>query len=185
MPEELAGGRMVLPSNLWMLDVLPDQDRVPDLEGAIAQYCAVIYLRNSQNVLPPEDQALTDRALPSVTAWEHAVSAAEQDYALSDECWKIIDLLEEQIKETCGTHFANRTLRAFERYTSVYLALGGKMNDALDNGLAAVIVPAYAKQLRALNQREDGEKLSSMLERTVGRDRLPMTVEVLTAMELM
>lgn len=185
MPEELAGGRMVLPSNLWMLDVLPDQDRVPDLEGTIAQYCAVIYLRNSQNVLPPEDQALTDRALPSVTAWEHAVSAAEQDYALSEECWKIIDLLEEQIKETCGTHFANRTLRAFERYTSVYLALGGKMQDALDNGLAAVIVPAYAKQLRALNQREDGEKLSSMLERTVGRDRLPMTVEVLTSMELM
>ena len=69
--------------------------------------------------------------------------------------------------------------------TLFFLAAGGKMSDAFDNGFAAVIVPAYAEQLRALADAAEGEKLSAMLERTVGREKMPVTVDVLTAMQLM
>lgn len=184
VPEGIAGGCMTLPGNLWMFSVLPDQSRGSEIDSSISQYCAVLYLRNSQNLFPPEDPDRERESLPSVAAWENAVAAAEQEYSLSDELWKVVDLLEDQIARVDGTRFSNRTLRAFERYTSVYLASGGKMHDALDNGLAAVIVPAYASQLRKYTQKEDSESLSAILERAVGKDRVPVTVEAMTSMGL-
>lgn len=184
LPEGISGGVIKLSPNVWVLSILPEESLVPEVGGALAQYCAVIYLRNSQNVVPFDDVDGEKRALPSVSAWENAVSAAEQEYFLSEELWHVLDLLEEQMQQACGVRFSNRTLRAFERYTAVYLALGGKQQDALDNGLASVLIPAYAKQLRALHEREEGETPISLLDRTVGRDRLPLTVEVLTSMGL-
>ena len=73
----------------------------------------------------------------------------------------------------------------FEKYTAVFLACGGKQSEAFDNGFAAVIVPACAEQLRALADKTEGETLSALLERTVGREKMPVTVDVLTLMNLM
>ena len=95
-----------------------------------------------------------------------------------------MDILEQRMLEMGGQQFANRTLRMLERYTAVYLATGGKQTDALDNGLAAIVLPAYAQQLRKLAKREQGETLAALLERTVGRERLPMTFEALSSMNL-
>ncbi|MBE6675755.1 MAG: zinc ribbon domain-containing protein [Ruminococcaceae bacterium] len=184
LPEGISGGLMTLSPNVWMLSILPDDNHALNLDNALAPCCAVIYLRNSQNVLPPEDLEGLTHALPSVSAWENAVAAAEQEYYLSEELWSVIDAIEEQMQEVCGTRISNRTLRAFERYTAVFLALGGKMNDAFDNGLAAVILPAYAKQICALCQKEEGETLVTLLSRMVGKDRLPVTMEALASMGL-
>jgi len=184
VPEGIAGGCMTLPGNLWIFSILSERSRGAEIDSTISQYCTVLYLRNSQNLFPPEDPEQERAALPSVVAWENAVAAAEQEYSLSDELWKVVDLLEEQIARVDGTRFSNRTLRAFERYTSVYLASGGKMYDALDNGLAAVIVPAYSSLLRKYTQKDDSESLSAILERAVGKDRVPVTVEALASMGL-
>lgn len=185
MPEGVFDGRLLLPQNVWMLCVLPENDHVPAVGGALGEYTAAIYLRNSQNVFPPEGAENAVPVLPSVGAIENAVAAAEQEYFVSEELWSVVDALEAAMAEECGKRFSNRTLRALERYTSVYLACGGKQNEAFDNGLAAVIVPAYAEQLRALAKREEGESLGALLDRTVGRDRLPLTVEVLASMDIM
>lgn len=184
LPEGVEGGVIKLSPNVWVLSILPEESLVPEVGTVLRQDCAVIYLRNSQNVAPLEDADGYARVLPSVSAWENAVSAAEQEYYLSEELWHVLDLLEEQMQQACGKRFSNRTLRAFEKYTAVYLALGGKQQDALDNGLASVLIPAYAEQLRVLHEREEGETPIALLDRTVGRDRLPLTVEVLTSMGL-
>ena len=184
LPEGISGGLMTLSPNVWMLSILPDDNHALNLGGTIAQHCTVIYLRNSQNMLPPEDLDSKERALPSVSAWENAVAAAEQEYYLSEELWSVIDAMEEQMQEECGMRLSNRTLRAFERYTAVFLSLGGKQKDAFDNGFAAVILPAYAKQISALCQKAEGETLTSLLSRMIGKDRLPVTMEALTSMGL-
>ena len=183
MPEGIVSGKMQIPSNLWILNVLPDEELSPCLSGEPGQYCAAIYLRNSQYVFPPEGAGEEKLALPSVGALENAVAAAEQEYCLSEELWKVIDALEEQMQSTCGIRFTNRTLRALERYSAVYMACGGKGHEAFDNGLAAIILPGYSEQMLALANREEGETLTALLERTVGRERLPMTMEVLSSMQ--
>lgn len=182
LPEGIVSGKMVLPPNVWTVGILPEEGCTADIGAQVGQYCAAVYLRNSRNVLPPENAEQITITLPSVAALENAVQNAEQGYYLSDELWKTVDVLEEQMLQTCGKRFSNRTMRMLERYTSVYLACGGKQSDALDNGLASVILPGYAEQMAMLAQREDGESLSALLERTVGCDRLPLTMEVLSEM---
>ena len=182
-PEGITDGKMLLSSNVWMINVLPEFDRASAIGSGMGEYCAALYLRNSQNVFPPED-AQQAQELPGVTAWENAVAAAEKKFYVSEELWRVLDTLEEQMHALCGIRFSNRTLRMLEKYTSVYMACGGKMGEAFDNGFAAVLVPAYAEQLQKLAKREDGEVLSALLERTVGRDRLPVTMEALSSMGL-
>ena len=183
-PDGVADGSMVLPANLWMLDVLPEHDHVPAVGGGMARYTVAVYLRNSGRTFPPESAEGAQAMYVSVDALERAVATAENECFLSDEYWNVIDALEKQMVEQGGEGFANRTLRMFEKYTAVFLACGGKQSDAFDNGFAAVLVPACAEQLRALSDRSEGESLSAMLERTVGREKLPVTVDVLTAMGL-
>ena len=178
-------GKLVLPANLWMLCVLPERDHLPCVSGSSARYAAAVYLRNSGKAFMPERAESVQPVCVSVGALERAVAAAEGEYFLDDAYWKVMDILEQRMLEMGGQHFANRTLRMLEKYTAVFLAAGGKMSDAFDNGFAAVIVPAYAEQLRALADAAEGEKLSAMLERTVGREKMPVTVDVLTAMQLM
>ncbi|MBQ7378289.1 MAG: zinc ribbon domain-containing protein [Clostridia bacterium] len=182
LPEGIADGKLVLSSNVWMINVLPESDHASNIGSAMGEYCAVLYLRNSQSVFPPEE--LEQLSLPSVAAWENAVAVAEKEYYISEELWRVLDLVEEQMLALCGNRFSNRTLRMLERYTSVYMACGGKQSEAFDNGFAAILVPAYTEQLRALAKREDGEALSALLERTVGRDRLPVTMEALSSIGL-
>lgn len=184
-PERIVAGSMLLPHNVWMLSILPDDKHMPDVGGEIGRYCAAIYLRNSQNLFPPEEFEDERNTLPSVTALENAVAAAEQIYSLPEDLWRVLDQLEEQMVDDCSVHFSNRTIRMFERYTSVYMACGGKQGEAFDNGFAAIIIPAYVEQLRVLANRDEGERLSMMLDRMIGRDRLPMTVEVLNSLNLM
>lgn len=179
-PEGVADGKMLLSPNVWMINVLPEFDRASAIGSGMGEYCAALYLRNSQTVFPPEGEGAQE--LPSVTAWENAVAAAEKEFYVSEELWRVLDTLEEQMHAVCGIRFSNRTLRMLEKYTSVYMACGGKMSEAFDNGFAAVLVPAYAEQLQKLAKREDGEVLSALLERTVGRDRLPVTMEALSSM---
>ena len=184
LPQGIDQGKMVLPANLWMLSVLPEQDRAPDMHGSVARYAAAVYLRNSGRAFPPEDAEGAQEICASVDAFARAVAAAENDYYLSDELWHVIDLVEQGMVDMGAETLSNRTLRMFEKYTATYLACGGKTVDAFDNGFAAVIVPACAEGLRALAQRTEGEKLSALLERTVGREKLPVTTEVLTSMNL-
>lgn len=184
-PEGIDEGKLVLPANLWVLDVLPEQDAAPSTQGKVARYAAMLYLRNSGRAFPPEQAEDAQQINVSVGAWERAVAAAENAYALSDELWSVMDLVERMMIDAGGKGFANRTLRMLEKYTSVFLALGGKMQDAFDNGFAAVVAPTCAAQLRAVAERQEGETLSAMLERTVGKEKLPMTVQALTSMGIL
>ena len=185
LPEGIDGGRLVLPGNLWLLNVLPEHDRLPLLQGSAARYAASVYLQNSGKAFPPEGAESAQPVTVSVDAWERAVAAAEGEYYLSDELWGVIDLVEQRVIEAGGERLSNRTLRMFEKYTAVFLASGGKMTDAFDNGFAAVLLPAYGEQLHSLAQQTESETLSALLERTVGREKLPMTTEMLSAMNLL
>ena len=181
LPLRVEENEMLLSPNLWVLGVLPEQERVPAVGDAIGEYCAVIYLRNSGKAFAPGEAEIK---LPSVDALERAVASAENAYYLPEELWRVIDHIEQQVQEMGGKRLSNRTLRMLERYTSVYLAAGGKQSDAFDNGVAAILIPAYADQLQLIAKRESGETLSAILERMVGRERLPVTFEILTLMGL-
>lgn len=182
LPEGIADGVLTLSGNLWMMGVLPGEFTASALPADIAQYCAVVYLHRAKNKSTPDDGQEPRVQLPSVAAFEAAVSTAEQSFYLSEDSWKAIDELEAMMQSECGKRFSNRILRALEKYTSVYLACGGKQNEALDNGLVSLILPAYSAEMATLAKRNEGETPMRMLERTVGRDRLPLTAQALGKM---
>ena len=184
LPARVEEGMLVLSPNLWVLSILPEQDRVPVVGKESGAYGAAVYLRNSGKAFPPEESQAAAAALPSVEALERAVAAAENEYYLSEELWQVLDRMEQLVLEAGGCRISNRTLRMLERYTAAYLAMGGKQSEAFDNGFAAILLPAYEQQLRLLAERESGETLTALLERTVGKESLPVTLEVLTLMGL-
>ena len=92
----------------------------------------------------------------------------------------MLDEVEALMSEVCGKKFSNRTLRAIEKYTAVYLATGGKPADALDSALVSLVLPAYGTEIEAMTKRSDGETLLHLLQREPGRDRLPLTMQALS-----
>ncbi len=167
----------VLGGNVWMPAVLQESGVFGRLQGELAQSVATVQLNRSRNIAPDEQEEQV--ALPSAAAFLAAVDEAEQQYFLSEELWKAMDEMEDMMLAEAGKRFSNRTLRAFEKYTSVYIATGGKPAEALDSALVSLILPAYADEVRVLLVREEGESLVRMLERVVGRERLPLTMQVL------
>lgn len=167
----------VLGGNVWMPAVLQESGVFGHLQGELAQSVATVQLNRSRNIAPDEQEEQV--ALPSAAAFLAAVDEAEQQYFLSEELWKAMDEMEDMMLAEAGKRFSNRTLRAFEKYTSVYIATGGKPAEALDSALVSLILPAYADEVRVLLVREEGESLVRMLERVVGRERLPLTMQVL------
>ena len=175
--EGVEEGVLSVGGNLWMPCVLSDSYASGQVQGEIAQYAVPVSLHKSKSAAAPVEPA--DAVIPSVAAWESAVNVAEQEYYLSEEVWKSLDELEAAMKEECGTKLSNRTLRMVEKYTSVYIATGGKPMEALDNAFVSLILPAYGSEMRSLIKRSEGETLTHLLERTVGRDRLPLTMHAI------
>jgi hypothetical protein len=184
MPLGVTDEMLLLPANLWIMSVLPERDHVPVVGGKLAMHAVAVYLRNSGRAVPPESAEGAQPVTVAVDALERAVLAAEGEYYLTDEYWRVIDLLEQRMIEAGADALSNRTLRMLEKYSAMFLACGGKMSDAFDNAFAAVLIPACAEGLRVLAEASEGESLSALLERTVGKEKMPMTVEVLSSMNL-
>lgn len=175
--EGVEGNVLSVGGNLWVPCVLSESYVPGAVQGEVAQYGVPFSLHKDKAATPPAEQVAC--VIPSAMAWESAINAAEQEYYLSEELWKSLDELEVLMQEACGVKFSNRTLRAIEKFTSVYIATGGKPLEALDNALVSLVLPAYANEVQILTKRSEGETLTHLLERTVGRDRLPLTMRVL------
>lgn len=174
-------GALSVGGNLWIPCVLSESYVPGAVQGELARYAVPVGLHKSRSAAAPAEPAKA--VLPSVAAWTSAVSAAEQEYYLSEELWKSLDELESAMQEACGIKLSNRTLRMIEIYTSVYIATGGKPMDALDNAFVSLILPAYRDEIQVLAKRSEGESLTHLLERAIGRDRLPLTVRMIREMD--
>ncbi|MBR5880366.1 MAG: zinc ribbon domain-containing protein [Clostridia bacterium] len=175
--EGVEDGVLSVSGNLWMPMVLSEGYVPGRVQGEIAQLGVPFGLQKSKSATAGAEQVQT--VAFSVSAWESAVNAAEQEYYLSEEIWKSLDELETAMLEECGTKLSNRTLRMIEKYTSVYIATGGKPMEALDNAFVSLILPAYDSEMRTLAKRSEGETLTHLLERAIGRDRLPLTMRAI------
>lgn len=173
-------GVLTVGENLWIPCVLSEGYAPGKVQGEVAQYSVPVVLHKSKSAVAPMEAVAP--VTPSVAAWTSAVNVAEQEYYLSEELWKSLDELDAAMQEACGVKLSNRTLRSVEKYTAVYLATGGKPVEALDSAIVSLILPAYAQEMRTLRQRSEGENLAHLLERTVGRDRLPLTMHALGEM---
>lgn len=167
-----------LGNNVWVLSVPSNAPTPGALQGTVATCAALVSLRKSKSA--PLSDEKSSVQMPSVVAWQTAVEQAEEQYYLSEELWRVLDEVEALMSEVCGKKFSNRTLRAIEKYTAVYLATGGKPADALDSALVSLVLPAYGTEIEAMTKRSDGETLLHLLQREPGRDRLPLTMQALS-----
>ncbi len=102
---------------------------------------------------------------------------------LSEEQWKKMDKLEEFLNERLSIRFSNPLIRRMERYSSIYLACGGEINDAMDAMLVAMVLPIIAnaapEQLNASGSRVG---IVEAMANIFGADNIPLCMRSLQNM---
>ena len=103
---------------------------------------------------------------------------AEGRFALSEENWKKIDDLAEQLATACSFALDNKLITAMERFVGVYMAAGGSEQEALDAVLASILLPV-ALSVPSPAASGDAPALSQLLDVGFGLENLPACAEML------
>ena len=106
------------------------------------------------------------------------VKESKKSNFLSEEEWKKLDELEEELIKTINYNFNNKTILELERYSSVYIDCDGEPIDALATYLANKIVPIL--KTLSIGKGEDAkENIYNLLEKYFKEDYLFLVKKVL------
>ena len=142
------------PPNVWFLCAAEGEDAAP------AAYACRIRLELSQTASVGEGVSRT----LGYRQFVRLSQKCDKEYCLDEEkCWKKIDKLESAAAKSSPFCFGNKAFLKTERFSSAFLAMGGEESAALDEAVAACLLPALAA---------DGERLTAA-EKELEEERFP------------
>ncbi len=113
----------------------------------VADCCEVHPLTFSDEFVIDNKNFLT---LPS----NHAVDNLKEEFYLEENHWRAIDEIERFIASRAPFGISNKLINRIERFTAVYLAMGGE-DDCLDRCIASVVLPTLVKADKSALKSED------------------------------
>lgn len=169
------GVDLVLPQNLWYF-VMRDSADTAAIPATVARVAAILPLeiKRAEERTPAETEA---RALPAFKSFEMCCDRVLDEYFLSLELWKKIDLLEAFLKKEVGFSIGNKLARRMETFSSVYLACGATPAETLDFMLASLMLPALNKEQRAVLY-EDAHSFANEMETVLGASNIASCMSV-------
>ena len=96
---------------------------------------------------------------------------ARRTFELTESQWKRVDKLEEYVQARAHYRISNKLWQKMECYASVFLALGGEKDQALDNVMTSKMLLTVLS-LIANNRKEDDELFVHVLENIFGDDKI-------------
>ena len=167
-----------LGENLWILAVI-NEDEEAQIPERLRGLYAEIPMRKS--LIASEVEPVDGSEAPSMSLFLRMTLNADDEYGISEETWKKLDLLEELLTKEIGLSFDNKLLRKMERYAGMYLAAGGTESEAVDSMLSIGLLPLVVADLKEYAKRveEVEEPLHHFLDRVFGIDNLPLTADTL------
>ena len=139
--------KVELTPNMWFTAILAADAKFADIDTQIARnaICIVTSVSSVANgeVLSAEAaQKVANTYYATVFEWSHRVDNLKEEFYLEENHWRAIDEI--------------------ERFTAVYLAMGGE-DDCLDRAVASAVIPYVHKVDRELLAKDD-RKLSEVID---------------------
>lgn len=136
----LAGGEAGSSPNVWFLCAW-ESGKLPPLGAETAEAACCIRLDIAETVPAERGSA---RTLNYYQLVRLSQKCAKQYLLDEDTCWKKIDRLEKAAAQSSPFRFGNKLWLKTERFSSAFLALGGKQSEALDEAVAACLLPVLS-----------------------------------------
>ena len=153
--------------NLWLFMALDTEENVDDLPAYIAETATFVNVRYTTQ--EPSGERIDGRAVSKAQFLSFG-DKAKNNYELDEAKWKRVDKLEEYVRARTPYKISNKLWQKMEKYASVFLALGGEADEALDSVVAVKMLTTVLSLVK--NNRKDGdERFFHVLENILGEEK--------------
>ena len=159
-----------LKTNLWIMACLEEGMLVDELPAYIAEAAAFVQLRFTETEVQAEEMDIFVRQPISVKQFTSMAQKACFDFELDEKQWKRVDKLEEFVQARTHYHISNKLWQKMENYASVFLALGGEPEQALDSVVASKMLLTVLTLVRN-NRKEEDDLFIHTVENIFGDEK--------------
>ena len=179
-PKKLKEGRILIKPNVYFLGTANNDESTFSISDKVYDRAMILNLDKKAESF---EGVPTRRVRISNTNFENLINNAVSVYTNYDELDKKIDLINTILIENFEITFGNRMVNQIRTYVPVYIACGGKEEDAFDDFIAKKI-------LRKL-EGKDALKVSNKVDNTIdqidaqfGKDNMKRSKEYLKSFKI-
>ena len=179
-PKKLKEGRILIKPNVYFLGTANNDESTFSISDKVYDRAMILNLDKKAESF---EGVPTNRVRISNTNFESLVSDAVNVYTNYDELDKMIDKINAILIENFEITFGNRMVNQIRTYVPVYIACGGKEEDAFDDFISKKI-------LRKL-EGKDALKVSIKVDNTIdqinaqfGKDKMSRSIDYLKSFKI-
>lgn len=174
-------GKMQISNNLFFAINLARGESLENATSLITKCSTVINIENYDfedvEIQPKEDNLLSYRQ------FEVLVESAWDELFVGEAIWRKIDRVAEYLNQKLQIKIDNPTAIASEKFLSVYLALGGSEEEAVDRLISSYLLHKYSYYVADMLS-EDVDGVYSAVDNAFGIDNMPFTDEYIKIFRL-
>ena len=178
-PKELHNGKLILPDNVYFVGTANNDDSTFAISDKVYDRSMVMNLDYRCEPFIGEDDyepvALSDDTLKAL------YTKAQKEYALTKRGRSHIKEFDKYLSEVFQVTFGNRIRRQIEKYVPIYIACGGKEEEALDDMLAKKVLRKLESQ-NPIYIKAKADDLINKLNEVFGKDKMPVCEAVIRKM---
>jgi hypothetical protein len=141
-----------IPSNLWFFVHLNCEQKI----DTIPEYISNIAVVNEFPFAKCNPQAAYSQYNRfRYYQMDYLSDKASRAYLIDEAVWKKIDRIEAYVGGFGEYRIGNKTWLGLEKFSSVYIACDGDKNEAIDNAMAARLIPSVMKALNGKLSKDD------------------------------
>ena len=168
------GKSISVPKNLFILYTLKEDETRFDISRRLLRYNALLNINVDQ--VPVSDEPVCFHL--SCNELYRSLVNASDEYSVSEDGWRKIDTLCNEIGEVNGFVLQNKIVRRLEEYCIIYLSNKEKEEDVLDKAISNNLI-SEAIITTHPDEFNKEHNLQNCLDTTFGAERTPLTAKVI------
>ncbi len=168
-PEDLRGGRIKLPENMWFLGTANNDDSTFAISDKVYDRAMVINIDTKSEPFT----APVFRGVPvEAKRFRELAEAAVREIGVTENTMELLKKVDAYLAENYQISFGNRIMKQITSYLPVYVACGGEELDALDDILSKKVLRKLETQ-NMTYRAADLEALCDTFNELFGPERMP------------
>lgn len=143
--DKLVESTYYISPNVWFILNLASGETVDKIPEFISEVATVNHIRITRC-----HPAVQTGAFRNFTYYqmEYLIEKLSEKYEIDEDMWKRIDRLEAYVNQYTPYHVGNKLWLCLEQYALVHLACGSEETDAIDEAVAAKLLPSMIAELK-------------------------------------
>ena len=178
-PEQLEGGHIKLPKNMWFVGTANNDDSTFAISDKVYDRAMIMDLdKKAEPFTAPKEKRLHF----SYERFEELVGEAVKEYRVTTRNRQRLEKLDEYMIENFHITFGNRIMKQINTYIPVYVSCGGDELEALDDILAKKVMRKLSMQ-NPVYIRNSAEPFCRYMDELFGEENMPLCKEFFRRLE--